>query len=750
MSGRPLPTAGSAMTSSQSQYERKLARQRQLEMMEATASGTAPTMELDTARWSIHDDHEDDGEMETLNIIQDDYETRRQSGIAPATSAKTRVVGGSVPSSATAGLFRPRDDVTGSNLNLMDHTTGRYSDQPTSFFGRVFGYGSNKYSHNAFRPPHHLDASPADDAYGGDMYTGSPSKPQRRRQQRSRLSIFTAVWYQTFCTKKNTRRTYAALFAVVAALVVALTVLTMASGSTARKDRKVYSENETRLQAFYDRFALVENITDAQTLDDTNSPEFHALRFIAYTDPGRLRVDDPHASHRYALVVFYYNSFVYFQIHAGKQKDIENPDMPQYEGIPNPGWTRRDYWLSDRGICSWWGIKCAPVYDADAGNFTVPVDGNFAVEEINLHHNHVFGVLVPELAALGGSLRRMDLGSNKMVGDLPDKAFQFLAAIESLDLSENSLTGTLPEGISAMKSLKVLDLSHNKLGGTLPADIGEMPSLNEIYLNHNSIEGNIPDEISGLKDSLTSLCLNDNQFSGNIPQGFVSLKSLQRVELQANRLSGSLPSKLGDLHSLEYLQMDANMLSGRLISLKMDGLTNLRTMRLENNQFTGWLPDQIGDLTNLEVLRLNNNSKFGLTIPESWSRLTGLRELHLMDNDLDGFLPPNVLGNLSKLEELWLSNNRLHHGVPTQIGRMLALKTLYLDNNKLTGSLPAVLGSLSNLETLRLQNNHISGTMPAEVCDLKEAGSLQAVGADCTPHHGHTKVQCDDKCCTCS
>jgi hypothetical protein len=295
MSGRP-PIGGSD-TTAQSQYERKLARQRQLEMMEATASGTAPTMELDTSRWSTPED-DDHGEMETLNIIQDDYETRRHS-------TKTRVPG----SSSTAGLFRPREDRTApsSNLNLMDHATGRYSDQPTSFLGRWFG--STSYSSNAFPPsPHHFDASPGEDLYGSDMY-GSPSKPRHRRQPRSRLSLCTAICYQTFCTKKNTRRTYAALFAIAASLIIALTILSLKKNESSQSDKRAYDANEDRFQAFYTRFALVENITDANTLDNLDTPEHHALRFMAYTDPGRLKVDDPYASHRYALVVFYYNSF---------------------------------------------------------------------------------------------------------------------------------------------------------------------------------------------------------------------------------------------------------------------------------------------------------------------------------------------------------------------------------------------------------------------------------------------------------
>jgi hypothetical protein len=95
----------------QSHCERKLARQRQLEMMEAAASGTAPSMELDTSSFS---------ETVQGNPTHDEEEAEPSRRL------------GSVTSSTHSSRLGSRDQPL-NTVNLMDHDTGNYSLQTSTF-----------------------------------------------------------------------------------------------------------------------------------------------------------------------------------------------------------------------------------------------------------------------------------------------------------------------------------------------------------------------------------------------------------------------------------------------------------------------------------------------------------------------------------------------------------------------------------------------------------------------------------------
>ena len=79
---------------------------------------------------------------------------------------------------------------------------------------------------------------------------------------------------------------------------------------------------------------------------------------------------------------------------------------------------------------------------------------------------------------------------------------------------------------------------------------------------------------------------------------------------------------------------------------------------------------------------------------------------------------PRELGDLSKLQGLYLSRNRLSGEIPRELGDLFDLYSLSLDNNLLTGEIPAELGYLTNLDSLHLSRNRLSGDIPNELGDL--------------------------------
>ena len=150
---------------------------------------------------------------------------------------------------------------------------------------------------------------------------------------------------------------------------------------------------------------------------------------------------------------------------------------------------------------------------------------------------------------------------------------------------------------------------------------------------------------------------------------------------------------------------------------------------LYDNQLRGEIPSELGDLSNLESLYLSGNRLSGC-IPE------GLRDVK--DNDLDDLVLPfcSAAGATSAdraaLEALynatggpnwtnkanWLSDAPLRawHGVDTNDeGKVTRLK---LHDNQLSGEIPSEMGRLSNLELLLLYDNQLTGEIPPKLGGL--------------------------------
>mgnify|MGYP003875276449 CR=1 FL=1 len=76
---------------------------------------------------------------------------------------------------------------------------------------------------------------------------------------------------------------------------------------------------------------------------------------------------------------------------------------------------------------------------------------------------------------------------------------------------------------------------------------------------------------------------------------------------------------------------------------------------------------------------------------------------------------PTELGMLSKLDRLYLQDNKLSGAIPSEIGLLSNLQDLFLFNNRLTGSIPSEFGRLTNLRRLRLGNNTLTSSIPTEM-----------------------------------
>ncbi len=180
------------------------------------------------------------------------------------------------------------------------------------------------------------------------------------------------------------------------------------------------------------------------------------------------------------------------------------------------------------------------------------------------------------------------------------------------------------------------------------------------------------------------------------------------------------PVRYGGPKRVTGLNLDSRSLDGA-IPASLGGLSALRTLRLGFNRLTGSIPPELGLLTQLQTLLLNENRLSGTIPPELADIGATLTSLQLAGPNplpagvgLSGTIPPQ-LGNLSGLQYLNLSHNRLSGPIPPRLGRLVNISWLSLNRNLLSGSIPTQLGNLTQLANVRLDDNQLSGVIPSQL-----------------------------------
>ncbi|KAH6798913.1 hypothetical protein C2S51_035397 [Perilla frutescens var. frutescens] len=222
---------------------------------------------------------------------------------------------------------------------------------------------------------------------------------------------------------------------------------------------------------------------------------------------------------------------------------------------------------------------------------------------------------------------------------------------------------------------------------------------------------------------------------GSLPQNFNQLSMLQNLGLQHNEFSGMLPSFSGmrelryayldhnsfdiiptdffrGLANLEVLALDYNPLNattGWLLPSDLQGSAQLRNLTLMSCNLGGSLPEFLGNMSSLEVLKLSFNRLTG-GIPESFR--SSLLKILWLNGQSDGMTGPiDIVSSMESLTGLWLHGNRFSGRIPDSIGDLVSLHDLNLNGNDLVGLIPASLPNMA-LGHLDLNNNHFMGPIP--------------------------------------
>lgn len=187
---------------------------------------------------------------------------------------------------------------------------------------------------------------------------------------------------------------------------------------------------------------------------------------------------------------------------------------------------------------------------------------------------------------------------------------------------------------------------------------------------------------------------------------------MRQLDLSNNNFSGDIPASFGRFPHLGVLDLTANLLSGTVPSF-LGNLSALTRLELGYNPFKeGPLPYQLGNLTKLETLFLSNTNLIG-NIPDSIGNLVSLKNLDLSSNFLSGEIPNSISG-LKNVEQIELYENFLYGELPLGLANLTTLLRLDLSQNNLTGKLPYPIAAMS-LYSLRLNDNFFYGEIPSSL-----------------------------------
>ncbi|CAL5075608.1 unnamed protein product [Urochloa decumbens] len=145
--------------------------------------------------------------------------------------------------------------------------------------------------------------------------------------------------------------------------------------------------------------------------------------------------------------------------------------------------------------------------------------------------------------------------------------------------------------------------------------------------------------------------------------------------------------------------------SGRVTALRLRGLGLVGTISVH-----------LGNLTHLQALDLSDNKLEG-EIPPSLANCIMLQNLNLSINLLSGTFP-STLGRLSKLAVLSIGVTKISGSIPSSFANLTALTFFSITNNYVHGEISPWFGNFTQLTVLNFAINMMSGRVPPTLSKL--------------------------------
>ncbi|KAF7849000.1 hypothetical protein BT93_L1351 [Corymbia citriodora subsp. variegata] len=270
-------------------------------------------------------------------------------------------------------------------------------------------------------------------------------------------------------------------------------------------------------------------------------------------------------------------------------------------------------------------------------------------------------------------------------------------------------TGVACETLTGNGSVVAIDLSNMNLAGGFPYDFCRIQTLRNLSLGSNYFNGTVTGPSFSLCSRLQWLNISYNYFVGELPELSPGFANLRFLNLSFNNFTGEIPASYGRLPALSALSLYSNLLNGTIPSF-LGNLSELTLLEIGYNPFVqGPLPPEIGNLFRLERLWVAGSNLVG-EIPSSIGKLTSLKNFDLAYNMLSGKIPDAIAG-LRSVEQIELYDNNLSGELPEAIGNLGNLRRLDLSQNSLTGALTEKVATI-RFSSLSLNDNLFNGEIP--------------------------------------
>lgn len=278
-----------------------------------------------------------------------------------------------------------------------------------------------------------------------------------------------------------------------------------------------------------------------------------------------------------------------------------------------------------------------------------------------------------------------------------DPGFTKIQKFSHIDLQGRNLI-TIPIALY-QKATEIISLNLSRnLSLAVPKDfIQACTNLREIKYTSNEAR-RLPASLS-LASRLTMLDISNNRLKDLEDVQLQRLQSLQGLRLSNNRLM-RLPAYFGQYRALRSLNLSSNSLHEF-----PDFLCDVRTLvdlDISFNSISS-LP-KIGQLTCLERLWATNNKLSG-SFPPSLCNLVNLREIDVRFNALNSM---DVMSQLPRLEYLMIG----HNSISSFEGHFPKIRVLHMNHNPLTRF--GMLQSVPSLSVLNLASAKLAA-LPEEL-----------------------------------
>lgn len=245
--------------------------------------------------------------------------------------------------------------------------------------------------------------------------------------------------------------------------------------------------------------------------------------------------------------------------------------------------------------------------------------------------------------------------------------------------------------------------------------------------------GVICDDATSDDPRVVELDLSDNILTGRFPVETIYLKdTLRTLDLYNNlvyNVDGPGNDWLGELTQLTSLYLGSTSFQNDGIPAAIGQLTNLVELDVSYTLYFGALRDDVFErLDNLRYLWMGGNS-YNSTIPRAVGQLPSLLYLYAEYTDLEGSLETwlNSESQIPGMFELWIDQNPKMSGtIPTMMGTLTDLASLSMTQCSLEGTLPTELGQLTDMQQMWFYSNALTGDIPTELSNLVRMNRFEA------------------------